>query len=105
MSRKEVVLVVSRAVAVIQIVTVLLEMTYIPGRLYSLSHHSKAMIESGSSETSVYLWTDDRISLAMYMLRIIILMIVAALFWTCGPKVEQLLCPIDRDHDSNPPSA
>ena len=94
MSRREVILIVSRAIAIFQLLSVLLELTYLPDRFYSLSHHSKVLLAS-SSEMNVYLWTGDRISIAMLLLRIIMYLIFAAVFWTCGPTIERFLCPVD----------
>jgi hypothetical protein len=86
-----------RALAVIQLISAALESTYLPGRFYSLSHHSRLLQAAGASETSVYFWTDDHISIAMFLLRIIVLLLFAAILWNCRPWVEQLLCPSNPD--------
>ena len=98
MSKRDAILLVSRGLAVIQLISALLEATYLPGRVYSLSHHSRVLQTVGSSEATVYFWTDDRISIAMLFLRIIVLLIFAAVLWNCRPWVEQLLCPATPDH-------
>jgi hypothetical protein len=90
MSRKEVVLVVSRAFALLLISSAFVEVTYLPERLFALSHHL--------SQTSVFVahdyWSSYySITTVFLVLRILALLLAAALFWRCGPRVEGLFSP------------
>jgi|SRR5215467_12340186 len=93
MSRKEVVLLVSRAVAAIQLITALIEMTYLPERLFSLHHFANLRSVLLSNLDVNYYATSDRIGVVSLIARIAGLLILTVVFWRCGPWVERALLP------------
>ena len=70
MTRKEAVLLVSRALAVIQFITALLEILYLPERFISLNHHARVISTIGASEVGNYFLTYDRVGMAFLFARI-----------------------------------
>jgi len=93
MTRKEAVLLVSRALAIIQMVTALLEITYLPEKLLSLHHYASRINEQVATAGDFYFWTYDRFGLAFYSLRIAALLVFAILLWNCQPWIQRLLLP------------
>lgn len=96
MSRKEAVLLVSRALAVIQFVTALLDISYLPERFISLNHYTRVVNsigDSGVGAYSVYYLTYDRVGMAFLFARIAALLTLTLVLWNCGPWVERLLLP------------
>ena len=87
MSRKELVLLVSRAFALLLITWALVEVTYLPERLFALSHH---LSQSSVLVTHDY-WSIYYLIITVFLvLRVLALFLAAALFWRCGPRVEAL---------------
>ena len=84
MSREEIVLLVSRALAVMQAAYALVDVTYVPSYLVSANHY--AVVDG-------YLGTIHRIELVAMLTRILGLSILAWLFWRCGPWVAGILLP------------
>jgi hypothetical protein len=90
MSRKELVLLVSRAFALLLITWAFADATYLPERLFALSHHL--------NQSSVLLahdyWSRYYLIITVSLvLRMLVLLLGAALFWRCGPRVEELFLP------------
>lgn len=85
MSRKELVCLVSRAFALLLITWALVEGTYLPERLFALFHHlgQSSVLVAHDYWSSYYL-----IVTVSLVLRILVLLLGAALFWRCGPSVE-----------------
>ena len=87
--------VVSRALAVIQAITAILDISYLPERLVALSRHIHEvdLLPLGSRLISydASLVSEDRIYLAFLTFRIGLLCLATLLFWRCGPLVEKLL--------------
>jgi len=90
MSRSEIVLLASRAFAAIQFVTALIEMSYLPSRLFSLYRHA-GFIGAPTSLLSSYTITYERIDIFFLFARIAGLLILTAACWKCGPWVERLV--------------
>jgi hypothetical protein len=90
MSKREIVVMVSRALAVIQIVTTLLEVTYLPQELLSLFHHIFPLQTPvfGDYLSRYYM----EVVLAL-IVRIAICSFAAILLWKCGPDIERWLLP------------
>jgi hypothetical protein len=84
---------VSRAFALVQFVTALLELTYLPVRFLSLIHHAKEISATGLSATGSYWTTYDQIEVVSLVVRIGGLLMIAILFWNCGPWIERILLP------------
>jgi hypothetical protein len=93
MSRKEAVLLVSRALAMIQLITAFLEITTLPVRLISLSHYTSRINASTAIPPDYYFKSQDEVSIAFMWARIVGLLVFAFLFWNCGPWVERVLLP------------
>jgi hypothetical protein len=89
MSRDEVVRLVSRALAVSQFISALEEITYLPERMFAVHHYHQA------SEGLILSYTEVlyRFEISSLLFRIAGLLTLAWLFWTCGPRVAQLLLP------------
>lgn len=94
MSKDRIVLLVSRAIAVIQCISALEEITYLPGRLLSLHHYSR----SGSSIGTDYFSSIQSLELSMLFLRIAGLLTLTWVFWQCGPWISKLLFPHQKNH-------
>jgi hypothetical protein len=94
MSRKEMVLLASRIFALLLTSWVLVELTYLPERISTLRHH---ITLRSVMMTSDYAGRYYVLLLAMNVLRILVLSLVAILFWRCGPRIEALLAPQHSD--------
>jgi hypothetical protein len=90
MSRKELEVLVCRAFALFLIAWAFDEVTYLPERLFALSHHlnQSSVLVAHDYWSSYYL-----IVTAFLVLRILAFFVAAALFWRCGPRVEALFSP------------
>jgi hypothetical protein len=87
------VLLVSRAVAILTMITALTELlTNLPYWVFTFSH----LHESNPSTT---MWFVYRVS----FVRIALLFLIAALFWRCGPGIERLLLPAGTQERSDTP--
>jgi hypothetical protein len=84
MSREEIVLLVSRAIAIIEAITALHYVTFVPDYLFSVNHYAPV---------PGYLGTIHRIEVISLLVRIVGLSVLAWLFWQCGPWVAGLLFP------------
>jgi hypothetical protein len=98
MSRKEIVLVVSRAFALLLMSTALLEVTYLPERLFALSHH---LSQSSVLVAHDYWSTYYSIIIVFLVLRTLALFLAAALFWRCGSWVEALFSPQQKNQEAS----
>jgi hypothetical protein len=97
MSRKEVVLLVSRALAAIQLISAFIEATTLPDRFVSL-HHYSSLIDAGvGTQGAYYFKSYDEVSIAFNLARIAGLLIFALVFWNCGPWVERFLLPTKNE--------
>jgi hypothetical protein len=98
MARKETVLLVSRAFALLLTTWGLVEVTYLPERLYALSHY---MSERSALATHDY-WTSHYLIVTAFdLVRMLALFLAAALFWRCGPRVETLFSPQHDNQESS----
>jgi len=91
MSKKELVLLVSRAFALLLVTWALVEVTYLPDRVLALSHHLR---QSSVLATSRDYWSSYYLILTVFsVVRMLALFFAAVLFWRCGPRVEALFSP------------
>jgi hypothetical protein len=96
MSKRELVLVVSRAFALLLITWALVEVTYLPDRLFALIHH----LNLRSALATYDYWSRYYLILTVSsVVRMIALFLAAALFWRCGPRVETLFSPPQDDRE------
>jgi hypothetical protein len=93
MSRREIVVLVSRAFALIQVVSALLYAAYLPMSFMSLIHHVREMNVVGPSPTGEFWKTYYQVEIMSLTIRVAGLLILAILFWHCGPWVERILSP------------
>jgi hypothetical protein len=102
MSRKEAVLLVSRALAFIQLISAFLELTTLPGRLVSLQHYTSRINASAALPSDYYFRSSDQIGIAFMFARVVGLLIFAFVFWNCGPWIERILLPKPDDQEEAP---
>lgn len=105
MSRKEIVLLVSRALAIIQFVTALLEISYLPERFMSLLRHDRLDSVLISPATDAWYQNYYRVVIAFLFLRIIGLLVLTYIFWNCAPWFERQLLPANGDASLTPEPA
>ena len=90
MSKRQIVVLVSRALALTQIVYGLFDATYLPERFvwlaYRLKSHSVFEPRTLTNEPEFY-------SLILTIVRLAITFGAAVLFWRCGQKVSNWLLP------------
>jgi hypothetical protein len=99
MSRKEAVLLVSRALAILQLIFALMELTYLPIRLISLNHHTTRVDVLGPSGYDDFWNGYYRVDIGFMFARIVIYLVFAFVFWNCGPWIERVLLPKREIHD------
>jgi hypothetical protein len=87
MTRKELLLLVSRAFALLLITWTFVEVTYLPEQLFALSHR---LSQSSVLLPRDYLSSYYLILTVFLVLRVLALFLAAALFWRCGPRVEAI---------------
>jgi len=96
MSRKETVLLLSRAFALLLISWAFVEVTYLPERLFALSHH----LSQSSVLVARDYWSSYYLIITVFLiLRMVALFLAAVLFWRCGPRVEALFSPQQENQD------
>lgn len=87
MSRKEIVLLVSRAFALLLISWALVDVTYLPERLFAFSHHLSQRSVLGTPDY----WSNYYLVITAFtVVRILALFLAAVWFWRCGPRIENL---------------
>ena len=97
MSKRQVVLVASRAFALLMIVWGMVELTYLPERAFELFHHigQRSVLQVHDFVTNYYLML-----IAFNVFRMITLFVTAALFWKCGPRIETFFAPLAGDQQT-----
>ena len=102
MSRKEAVLLVSRALAAIKLISAFLEATELPDRFVSL-HHYASLIDAGAGTQGAYYFKRyDELGIAFNLARIAGLMVFALIFWNCSPWLERFLLPTKHEDTAAP---
>ncbi|MGO9865762.1 MAG: hypothetical protein ACLPLR_19325 [Terriglobales bacterium] len=98
MSKKEAILLVSRALALYLTTWALVEITYLPEHVFALSHfmRQRSVLAPRDYSTNYYL-----IYTVFIVVRMLALFLAAALFWRCGPRVQKLFSP--RQDNLEPP--
>jgi len=96
MSRKEIVFLVSRAFALLLIVWAVVDVTYMPERLFSLFYYVRQRSVLGLRD----FWSSRYMLITLFaVVRIGGLLIAASLFWKGKPWVERLLLLEHPDQD------
>jgi hypothetical protein len=102
MTRREIVLLASRVVAVIQVITAILDATQLPQTLTELFHD--LALRAASPSAAYWSRYETEVVLSI-VLRIFITLFAAWLFWQCGPKIERFLLPAASGHRDSAQSA
>ncbi len=94
MSRREIVLLVSRAIALLQIIAALIDsFIYLPQQVFLLSQRMK--LTNAFPGTHAVLGPVAWVGIVSSLVHIVALLVVAVLFWRCGPMIERLFLPAD----------
>ena len=93
MSKKEAVLLVSRTLAIIQLVTAFIDITYLPVYIMDIRHHSGNVSVLMTSPSNDFWLSYYRVDIALLVLRIAALLLLATALWSCGPWIERVLLP------------
>jgi hypothetical protein len=93
MDQKAAVLLVSRALALLQGICALIEASYLPERIHSYLHYARAAAEAGVPGSALYLVNSYRVTVAFLFVRIAIYLALAMVFWKCPYWVESSLMP------------
>ena len=97
MSRKEIVLLASRAFAFYLTAWGISDVTYLPERFLALFHH---MSQQSVLAPQNYLRNYYLLLTGFTVVRIVGLFFAASLFWKCGPRIEALF----SSKQDNPPT-
>jgi hypothetical protein len=101
MSRKEAVLLVSRAVSILQVIYVLMEVTYLPVQFMSFFHHvNRASVLDTPLASDAFYRTYYGVDIAFLLVRVAIEVTLAVFFWNCGPWIERVLLPKEEPGQS-----
>jgi hypothetical protein len=90
MTRKDAVVLASRAFALYLIAWGLSDLTYVPQSLLSLRHHSSVLF------TNDYWWTYYSVALLFHVVRIAALFVTAGWLYRCGHRVEAFFLPSEE---------
>jgi hypothetical protein len=94
MNRREIVLLVSRAIAVLLIVpSVISFLLVVPFRIVAENLQMSAQSSVLSQPSISAFFQREGVSLAINTLSLLLHLGVATLFWKCGPWIEQILNP------------
>jgi len=87
MSKKELVLLASRAFALLLIVWAASDVTYLPERLFEFLHYvtRRSVLQQHDYLSSYYLLVTF-----LNVLRTVVFFVAATAFWKCGPRIEAL---------------
>jgi hypothetical protein len=107
MSRSDSVSLVSRVFGLLLLSTALMELTYLPERIFAFAHvlEGRSIAESTANtapywSTLSYLIKANIISVAFLCLRIVGFLVAARAFWSCGPRVRALLMPKQEETEA-----
>jgi hypothetical protein len=96
MNRDDVVLLVSRALACIEAIYALTDASYLPERFVALHHYvleALAASHTATFDLATYYVSLERVEIGLFFGRIAFLMLMALVFWNCGPRIARLLLP------------
>ena len=92
-SGKWAVVLISRSLATIQIISAFLEISALPERLISLRHHTdqvSVLIPSAVGDLWRHYYQPSILSI---LARVAGLLLLTVVFWNCGPWIERALLP------------
>jgi hypothetical protein len=88
MSRREIVLLVSRAVAILSAIEALIHLSNLPYQAFLMVRQYLRSLHGGPQN---YLVPEEWMVILLILVRVIGLLLIAGLFWRCGPMVEEFL--------------
>ena len=96
MTAKQVVTIVSRALAIYFLVWFLTDLTYIPSNLYSLFHHA----ETTRAMATPYWYNLDLLWLSFRVFRMLVVFFAVQWFYRAGPSIQRyFLSPTEEEPD------
>jgi hypothetical protein len=94
MSRREIVVLVSRALAIIEFVAAFEEVSHLPGFLMETLHETSLTGRSlWARDFGSYYFDLTRVDLFALIIRIACLTLLGIVLWECGPWIESRLLP------------
>ena len=98
MLRKELIFVMSRTFALLLISWALAELTYLPERLFALTHR----MSQGSALARYDYWSSYYVVITSFLVvRVLALFLAARSFWTCGPWVQELFSAKEDNREAS----
>jgi hypothetical protein len=102
MSRREIVVLISRAIAILTLTTALIDLLInLPYQVFLLIHQLN--FQSSYAGRLLPVSTVQWAGLIVSNVRMVALFVVGSLFWRCGPRIEQLFSSADAEAGSNIP--
>jgi hypothetical protein len=101
MSRREIVLLVSRAVAILTIIMALINSVSLPSQVFLLSQQMR--LQAAYPSTHLHMPPFQWIGFIVSLTRIVALLLIAGFFWRGGPVIERLLLPTGTEEKSDTP--
>ncbi|HVC47410.1 MAG TPA: hypothetical protein VND90_09205 [Terracidiphilus sp.] len=96
MSRREIVVLVSRALAIIQFVSALELLISVPERLPTLLRAASFSSELQSAGLLHDFQIAQYIDMSTMLVRIAVFLVIGIVLWNCGPWVESKLLPVQQ---------
>ena len=99
MSRRDAVVVASRALSVLLTVWALTEVSYLPEFLHSLLHYSDQGLQASASYLQ-YMHRYYLLRVGFLVTRIVGYFLMARWLYKAGPEIEELLLPFAHDEET-----
>jgi hypothetical protein len=100
MSRREIVLLVSRAIAILSAIEALIHLSNLP---YQALIMVRQYLRSSNGGPQSHLVPEEWAVIILILVRVIGLFLIAALFWSCGPTIEHALLPTGTQETTDTP--
>ena len=101
MPRREIVLLVSRAVAILTIIMALINSVSLPSQVFLLSQQIR--LQAAYPSAHLHMPPFQWIGLIVSLMRIVALLLIAGFFWRGGPRIERLFLPAETQGESDTP--
>jgi hypothetical protein len=99
MSKRDLVFVMSRTFALLLIASALADLSYLPERLFALTHH----LAQSSVLAKYDYWSSYYLVITSFLVvRVLALLLAAGSFWRCGPWVQGLFTPGQDNGETSP---
>jgi hypothetical protein len=100
MSRREIVLLVSRAIAIFSAIEGLIVLSNLPYQSFLMVRQHLRSLHGGPPN---YLAPEEWMVIIFILIRVIGLFLIAALFWKCDPMIEHALLPSGMQETTDTP--